>query len=688
MASGLTLGVDVGGTFTDFIVVDEAGAVHCFKVPSTPSRPARSTITGFGEIVRELGLSAERLAAMQHTHSSTIATNAVIERRGPAIGVLVTDGFRDLFELQRLAVPDPLRYDSQRPTPLVARSLVAEVTERMGFDGGTVTPLDEEQLVEQARRLRARGCESFVVCFLHAYVNGAHEAAAREVLRREFPDVPVEVSSEVWPQAREYERATLTVINASIRPIMQAYLDEIAEGMRGHGLANEATIARSNGGMQRAHTIRAWPVAALLSGPAAGVAGAARAAAESGWDRADLITIDVGGTSADIGVVRAGSPLLSAEETIAQMPVLVPTIAVSAIGAGGGSIIWVDELGTLKVGPQSLGADPAPACYGKQTHTPGLSDAFLLAGWLSDEQRLGGRIGLSLDGARTALSRVADRMGASVEDVADGAVRIAIAMMAAEASKVLARRGVDAPAFRLVAFGGAGPLIGALLAEEIYVDSVLIPPTPGALSAFGAARSDLEGDLVAPVYRKLSVVEPGDVAAAWKSTKDRAAEWLANEQDSLPVTGTVVSWSLEMRYEGQGFDVNVPVEERWLVDGDAAALGEAFHRAHEATFGHASRGSDIWVKEMRAHLVSVVAKPESVHMAGTGRTGDPVLGRREIRLAGGTVTATVYDRALLAAGQELTGPAIVEQMDTTVLVPTGWRAEVDPSGSLQLHRVK
>lgn len=687
MATSITLGVDVGGTFTDFILVDEAGVVHCFKVPSTPRRPAASTVKGFEEIAREMGLTDKQLASMQHTHSSTIATNAVIERRGPVLGALVTEGFRDVFELQRLAVPNPLRYDSQRPVPLVPRALVAEVSERIGVNGAIVDPLDEGQLLAAARELVARGCEGFVVCFLHSYKNSEHEIAACQVLSREFPDIAVERSSGVWPQAREYERATLTVINASIRPVMQQYLDQIAEGMEALGLINEATIARSNGGMQRAHTIRAWPVAALLSGPAAGVAGAARAAAESGWERADLITIDVGGTSADIGVVRHGSPLLSSEETIAGMPVLVPTIAVSAIGAGGGSIIWLDELGSLKVGPESLGADPGPASYGGQSHTPGLSDAFLLAGWLSAERKLGDRIGLSVSGASEALDSVARNMGATATEVADGAIRIAIAMMAAAASKVLARRGVDAPSFKLVAFGGAGPLIGALLAEDIYVDSVLIPPTPGALSAFGAARSDMEGDLVAPVYSKLTGLKPGALTVAAKSMRERLAEWVANEQTTLPVEETTVGWSLEMRYEGQGFDVNVSVDENWLVSEDIEALAEAFHLAHEETFGHASRGSDIWVKELRSHIVSRITKPPTVFVSSSGG-GDPVIGERQIRLSGHVVTAVVYDRSLLPSGYQLTGPAIIEQMDTTTLVPVGWTAQVDSSGSLQLHRAK
>lgn len=686
MAASMTLGVDVGGTFTDFIVVDETGTVHCWKVPSTPKRPAESTVTGFAVIAEDLRLTDEQLAKMQHTHSSTIATNAVIERRGPKVGVLVTRGFRDLFELQRLAVPDPLRYDSKRPEPLVPRSRVAEVDERLAVDGSVVTPIDPGQLVAAAQELIDAGAESLVVSFIHSYVSGDHERAARDILTAAFPAVAVEISAEVWPQAREYERATLTTINASIRPVMQDYLDSIAEGMKGHGVVNEATIARSNGGMQRAHTIREWPVAALLSGPAAGVAGAARTAADAGMTDADLVTVDVGGTSADIGIVRGGAPLLSSDEHIAQMPLLVPTTAVSAIGAGGGSIIWVDDLGMLKVGPESLGADPAPACYGKQTQVPGLSDAFLVAGWLSSAQELGGRISLDIEASRRALGTISEKMGSTIEEAADGAIRIAVAMMAAEASKVLARRGVDAPNFTLVCYGGAGPLIGALLAEDIYIDQVLVPPRPGALSAFGAARSNMEGDLVAPVYRKVSTLGAGELTGPWEDLAKRVQEWIIAEQDTLEVTGTYTKWSMEMRYEGQGFDVNVELDERLLAEGDLDAIANAFHAAHSELFGHSNSVSDIWLKELRAHVVGIVAKPETLHQSGDA-PGIEAIGRtRSIRVNGSTSEATVIERSALEIGREFSGPAIIEQMDTTVLVPQGWDAKVTVSGSIMLTR--
>jgi N-methylhydantoinase A len=686
----MRLGVDVGGTFTDFIVVDDRGEVHCYKVPSTPRQPANSTIAGVAEIVQEMGVSQAQLDTMQHTHSSTIATNAVIERRGPALGVLVTQGFRDLLEIQRLAVPDPLRYDSTRPQPFAPRALVAEVRERIGADGSVVIPLDEAQLLEAAGELVAKGCEGIAICFLHSYANVAHEARAAEVINGAYPELPVEVSGRVWPQAREYERATLTIVNAAIRPVMQRYLDEVVRGMLAEGLGTEPRVARSNGGMQRSQTIREWPVAALLSGPAAGVAGAARAGRDAGWPQADLITVDVGGTSADIGIVRGGAPVLSSDEHIAGMPVLIPTIAVSSIGAGGGSVIWADSLGSLKVGPQSLGADPGPACYGQQSEIPGLSDAFLVAGWLSPDQQLAGRLRLSEERALASLQKVADRTGGSATDVADGAIRIATALMAAEATSVLSRYGVDAPSFRLVAYGGAGPLIGALLADEIYVSCVLIPPTPGALSAFGAATSDVEGDMVAPVYRRMSLLSPELLPQAWARLHEQIATWVDQERSGLQVEEIRTTWSVEMRYEGQGYDLNVQLEEEWLKSDDREAMAAAFHRVHQEVHGHSSPQSDIWLQELRAHVVGVVRKPETRFDLGRDARGRAGLGprRRTIRLDGSTVEAVVYDRWALPPDTEFEGPAIIEQMDTTVLVPTNWRARAMPSGSLVLESTR
>jgi N-methylhydantoinase A len=398
------------------------------------------------------------------------------------------------------------------------------------------------------------------------------------------------------------------------------------------------------------------------------------------------MTLDVGGTSADIGVIRGGRPVLSSEEHIADFPLLIPTIAVSSIGAGGGSILWLDPTGALKVGPRSVGADPGPACYGaSDSRIPALTDAFLVAGLLAAGQRLGGKLPLQMAPARAALETLAGPLGMSVEAVADGAIRVATALMAAEASNVLARRGVDAPRFRMVAFGGAGPLVAALLAEEIGIDAILIPPFPGGLSALGAARSDLEGDLVEPVYERLGALDGAELARITGQLQSRAAEWIAEQTAALAVTGTRIELAADMRYDGQGYDVTVPLSGKWLAGGDFGHIRAAFHAAHRATYGHANDSAEIWLKELRAHITGATPKPRIVPLRSEAAT-PAAEATRVVRLFGREVSASVHERAGLGVEQRIAGPAIVNQMDTTTWIPEGWQASVVPSGALVLER--
>ena len=685
--SACYLGTDVGGTFTDIVFYTTSGEMHCFKVPSTPSFPGQSILAGVDEVKSVLDPPEATWRGMYHTHSSTVATNALIERRGARVGLLTTAGFRDLFELQRLGIPQSSNFNSRRPQPLVPRALVREIGGRIGANGREIDPLDEEAVVAAARELVAMGVEIAVVAFLHSYRNPAHELAVRAIVERHGIGLRLDLSSEVWPQAREYERGILTAINASIRPIIEGYVERLVAGLNERSIATPARVARSNGGTELAETMRLRPVVALLSGPAAGVSGAAAAAHDAGWEAADLMTLDVGGTSADIGVIRGGRPVLSSEEHIADFPVLLPTIAVSSIGAGGGSIIWLDQTGSLKVGPRSVGADPGPACYGTSgSLIPALTDAFLVAGLMAPSQRLGGKLALQMAPARAALATIASKLGWTVEEVADGAIRVAIAMTAAESSNVLARRGVDAPRFRMVAFGGAGPLLAALLAEEISIDQILIPPRPGALSALGAARADLEGDLVQPVYAMFNDLTADRLASEFHALETRAKEWVATQSTSLIVTHTVIELAADMRYDGQGYDVTVPLEAEWLLKGELSRVVDAFHEAHRATFGHANEEARVWLKELRVHIIGRTPKPRIVAVQSTGAAA-PVT-QRSIRLAGGVFEASIYDRAGLTADQIVAGPAIIDQMDTTTLIPLGWQARGVNSGALIVERAK
>ncbi|MCY3640484.1 MAG: hydantoinase/oxoprolinase family protein [Gammaproteobacteria bacterium] len=545
--------------------------------------------------------------------------------------------------------------------------------------------LDAESAVCAARRLQAQGCEILVVCFLHSYRNPAHERAARTAIEQALPELAVELSSDVWPQAREFERATLALVNAHIRPAVERQVALLVSGMAERGVRTPARGARSNGGMELLATMAERPVTALLSGPAAGVAGAAAAAADAGWPAADLMTLDVGGTSADIGVVRRGRPVLSAQERVADFPILVPTVAVSAIGAGGGSIIDADATGALKIGPKSTGADPGPACYGLgDGKVAAMTDAFLIAGLLNPERPLGGRLTLQAERGRQALAAVGRKVGLPAEQVADGAIQVATAMLAAESTSVLARRDVDLSRFRMVAYGGAGPLVAALVAEAAYVNCVLIPPVPGTLSALGAAQADLEGDFVQPAYRNLADLDAPALAEAFHAIRSQSAAWLEQEATSLAVQRTIVEYTAEMRYEGQGYDVTVSLEEDWLAEGDAEAIRRAFHDAHERTFGHRHDDAAVWLQELRAHLTGYLPTPAPAVAAVAERTPAPTA--RTIRLRGDQVEARVFAREGIAANSRIAGPAIVEQMDTTTLVPDGWVLTLADNGALIVTR--
>lgn len=570
---------------------------------------------------------------------------------------------------------------------MVPRAVVREIGGRIDADGQEVEPLDPAVVVRAAGELCDAGVEIAIVVFLHSYRNAAHERAARDAVARSGVNLRVELSSDVWPQAREYERGVLTAINASIRPLVEGYVDRLVAGLTDHRILTPARIARSNGGAELATSLRGRPVVALLSGPAAGVSGAAEVARDAGWDAADLMTLDVGGTSADIGIVRDGRPVLSSEEHIAEFPVLIPTVAVSSIGAGGGSIIWLDPTGSLKVGPRSVGADPGPACYGtKGSLIPALTDAFLVAGLLEPGQRLGGKLPLLLSPARDALGMIAARLTSSVEEVADGAIRIAIAMMTAEASNVLARRGVDAPRFRMVAFGGAGPLLAALLAEELSIDTILVPSHPGALSALGAARADLEGDLVQPVYTMLGRLAAGRLAELLRELEATASQWIATQTEQIPAAATRTEIAAEMRYDGQGYDVTVPLDRAWLAEGDTARVSAAFHAAHRATYGHANEDAQIWLKELRAHVVGEIPKPRLAPLLASTSSASGTT--RPVRLLGQTFSAAVIDRSAMGTDETIPGPAIINQMDTTTLVPPGWQTRRIAAGALVLERTE
>jgi N-methylhydantoinase A len=675
------LGIDIGGTFTDFSLLDDAtGELVGLKSPSIPADPARGVLDGLQVLLAERGIEPGDIAYL--AHGSTIAVNTVIQRNGARLGLLVTRGFGDVLELQRLRLPYPVTFTASRPAPLIPRHRVAEVTERILATGAVDTPLDADGLRAEARRLvESEGCEGLVIAFLNAYRSPRHEALAKALLADCHPTVPVTASHEVWPQIREYERTLVAILSAYVRPRVAGYLERLEAGLREAGVRAPLHITKSNGGVTTARDARRATAETLLSGPASGVIGAAYTCRLAGYE--DLLTLDMGGTSADIALVRSGQPGASTEEVVGDFPIVMPAVGVSSIGAGGGSVAWLDAAGVLKVGPRSAGADPGPACYGRGGREATLSDAFLVCGFLDADHFAGGRLKLDPAAAARALTPLGTALGLDVERTAEAIVEVAVANMYAAASGVLARHGADPRDLSLVAFGGAGPIAACFLARELHLARVIVPPAPGTLCALGALTADVRRDDVRTIHRRLGAASTEALVAAARDLAGRAQRWLA--EDAPPVLSHALAVSADLRYVGQAFQIEVPLDPAWLAEPGLGRLREAFHERHQHLYAHADRTADVELIDLRATVVGLTPKPalrRPDRGSGTARPG----GRRSIRYRGAGHPAGIHRRQDLLAGQEVPGPAVVLQDDTTTFVPPGFRADVDDWGNLVMTR--
>jgi len=674
------LGIDIGGTFTDFSLLDEAtGELSGFKSPTVPGDPGRGVLDGLRALVSERAFDPGSIDYL--VHGTTIAINTVIQRNGAALGLLTTAGFGDVLEIQRLRLASPVNFTATRPAPLIPRYRVGEVTERILADGTVDTVLDREELVREAIRLvEKEGAEALVVAFINAYRAPAHEAEARKVLAERFPGLPVTCSHEVWPQIREYERTMVAVLSAYVRPRVERYLEHLERELARTGVRVPLYITKSNGGVTTACDARQATAETMLSGPASGVIGAASVCVPAGYR--NLITLDMGGTSADIALVRDGQPVYSMDETVGDFPIVMPVVGVSSIGAGGGSIAWLDSVGVLKVGPRSAGADPGPACYGRGGSEPTLSDAFLACGFLNPDNFVGGRLRLHPERAATALRPLGEALGLDADLTAEAVVEVATANMYAAFSNVVARHGLDPRDFCLVAFGGAGPVEACFLAEEFHIPRVVVPPSPGTLCAQGAMTADIKSDYIRTLHRRLSATTGKLLAAECAELSARARRWLAEEAPA--VSASALSYSADLRYVGQAFQIEVPIEPAWLEDATTDRLRAAFHDLHDRLYAHADRAADVEVIDLRATITGRTPKPE-LRPVPAGHGPAPPAGRRPIHYRRQQHDAAIYHRRDLRAGQHLDGPAIVEQEDTTTLVPAGFRATVDGFGNLVIE---
>ncbi|MEM7745023.1 MAG: hydantoinase/oxoprolinase family protein [Pseudomonadota bacterium] len=663
--------VDIGGTFTDFCVFDEAtGELKTLKTFSTPDTPGAEVMNGVTELERRYGQAPGDISYF--THGTTVGVNTVIQRRGAALALFTTREFEDVLEVARLKVPDPYDLFSRRPAPLAPRERVYGITERVLKDGSVETPVDPEDVARAVARAQNDGADTIVVALLHAYANPGNERAVRDAILATAPDMTVTLSSDVWPVIREYERTVTATVAGYVQRRVADYIGSLQAALRDAGVGGAPMITKSNGGIMAAELGKTQPIAMLLSGTASGVIGAADVAARIGVD--DVLSFDVGGTSADVAVILGGKPAFGVGEMVGDFPIYVPTVSVTSIGEGGGSIAWVDDFGVLKVGPESAGSSPGPACYGRGGVRPTITDAFAALGLLGAGELGYGAVTLDRSAAETAIATLADVMGLSVQETAEAIIRVSISGMYLEISKLMSRHGVDPRTFSLLAFGGAGPMTACLLARELGVAQVIVPPTPGVLSAYGGLIADIRNDFIKTAFidldgEGLSVLE-GHAA----ELEARAIDWLRNEQGFGGEAQLV--WSCDMRYRGQSYEIETMIDRADISAGRLAPIGDAFHAAHAQVYDHSDPKAEVQVVNLRLVISGSAPKPALSQQPVTAAQASPQ-GETAIFLDGASQSAQVYARAELSPGHTFTGPAIVTQDDCTTVIPPGLTVRVD-----------
>jgi len=670
------VGVDVGGTFTDLAAVDDAsGAVRLEKVPTTPADQSIGVTAGLSTLLARHGVAPAAVAYLGH--GTTVCINAVLEKKGARTGLVTTQGMRDLLELRRQIRDDLYDLQADKPTPLVSRDLRREVPERTLADGAVATAVDVDAVRSAISALVVEGVEALAVCFLHSYVNPAHERQVAELVRREFPDLYLSISSDVLPEFREFERLSTTVMNAYVGPVMDRYLRRFEERVAALGLGARPLILQSNGGVATVDQVRERPVYTMASGPTAGVTGAAYLASRAGHPR--IITFDMGGTSTDVSVVEEGTPVSTAEKSYHGYPVKAAMLDVDSIGAGGGSLAWIDPGGFLRVGPRSAGADPGPAAYGRGGESPTVTDANLALGRLDPEYFLGGAMRLDRDRAFQAIDRdVARALGLSITDAALGIVKVVDANMAAAIRLATVERGRDPRRFTLMAFGGAGPMHAAAVARLLGIPRVLVPPSPGVLCALGLLVADVRAELSRTALLPTARTTPAELNAIFGDLERRAAEWA--QRGGLPAAELSLTRSIEMRYARQNHELVVQVGRRAA----PADLARRFHRAHRRAFGYASPDEPTELVTFRVTAMHPVARPA---FGSSFEPGEPSRGTRPVYFEStkGFVETPVLERRRLAAGQSIVGPAVIEQVDCTTVVEPGQTATVDADGNLVIE---
>ena len=687
------IGVDIGGTFTDVALVDDvSGAIGVAKALTTPGDFARGVLDALGQALERYGVRAAEVGLL--VHATTVVTNAILEEKGVRAGLVATRGFRDVLELRRSSRGDLYDLFQDPPSVLIPRRRRFEITERIGADGGVVTPLAEAEIDGLIGELKAARVEAIAVSLMFSFLNGEHERRLGERLRRAFPDVPVYLSSEVLPEIREFERTSTTAICAYVGPILASYLARLGEATRGIGLPALYVMGSNGGVFEAAEGVR-MPAMAVESGPAAGVVGAALIARQTG--RPDLISFDMGGTTAKASLIRGGEYQTTPEYEVgggasgsrfmngAGHPIRVPVIDLAEVSAGGGSIAWVDRAGALRVGPRSAGAEPGPVCYGRGGSEPTVTDCNLLLGYLGQRSLLAGGMEIDLAAAERAIAeKLAKPLGIDARTAAAAVVDVVNHAMAEALKIVSVERGHDPREFALVAFGGAGPLHAAALADELQMGEVVCPPIPGAFSALGLVGTDLRRDYVRTLYVTTDKADPAAIEAAFAALEAEGAAML--DRAGIAAGRRRFERTVDARYARQSYELAVSAPSGRIDQAAVRAVADAFHDRHARTYGHDNRSEPVQLVSLRLAAIGVIPPLTVRHPPAPGGS-DLLKGRREVWFRrGGAVEAEVIDRARMAEGVVAGGPAVIESLDSTILVPPGWQARMDDHGFVVMQR--
>lgn len=676
--NALSVAIDIGGTFTDVTLFDRStGRAWTVKTPSTPADPSEGFVNGVAEALKLSGFQPADL--VQVLHGTTVATNLILEGKGAKAVLLTNKGFRHVLEIGRHDVPrDANLYSWIKPSRPVPPELIFEIGGMLDADGAELEALDEAAIARLTRRLRDDGVESIAVCFLHAYLNPVHEQRTRDIIVSNWPDAMVSLSSEVLPVMREYERSMVTILNAYVAPAVSTYVHRLEQRLLRLGVSAPLLLMKSNGGVAGAAVVRREPVQTALSGPAAGVVGAQEMASLAGFG--NVIGVDIGGTSADISLIKDGVPGTTMEGLVGAWPLTLPMVDINTIGAGGGSIARVSADGVLTVGPDSAGAQPGPVCYRRGGTEPTVTDAHAALGHVPPTL-LKGAMSLDIDAARRAIEdRIARPLGLSIEDAARGILALADNAMVNAIRVVSVQRGHDPREFALVPFGGAGPLHGSSLARLLGIPTVLVPPSPGVLSTIGLLTSKLKSDFSRTSVQRAGRFDFDAIERVFEEMEREAIAWLDGE--GVPEHGRMIVRKASMHYAHQGSELSVPWPGGKRGEAALADAIDAFHRLHESLYTFAQHDMPVEIATLHVEASGELQPPQWPRIGANTDTASAIIGRQPVHFPDRSLDTPIYDRSQLGAGAVVEGPAIFVQLDTTTLMLPGQYAEVHEFGSL------